>query len=83
MKNKFKQHACDFKNPSECKEELEEIGIDPVLQEKEAFEEEISQKNNNPLKRDEDNYEALIEKGIDKNKAAHIVNRIAEKRLKY
>ncbi len=36
----------------------------------------------NKLERDEDNYRDLIRKGMSETEAAHIINRIAEKRLK-
>lgn len=39
--DKFKEHACDFKNESECEEELEEDGISFSEAESEHFEEKI------------------------------------------
>ncbi len=37
MKDKFNEHACLFKNESECEEELEEEGLDMEELEREHF----------------------------------------------
>lgn len=39
-KNKFKEHSCEFKNESECEEELDFEGNDLSDSEKEFYEEE-------------------------------------------
>lgn len=39
MKDKFKEHACEFKNESECEEELDEAGLDFEKEEAREFEE--------------------------------------------
>lgn len=36
---KFKKHACEFKNESECEEEFDEVGIDLGNAEEEFYEE--------------------------------------------
>lgn len=59
----------------------EELQIDIFLQDEEDLEVILSEEDKK-IKRDEDNYLELIEKGIDEKKAAHMINRIAEKRLK-
>ncbi len=38
-KDKFKEHACEFKNEAECEEELEAEGLNLENVEKEHFEE--------------------------------------------
>jgi len=38
MKDKFKQHACEFKNESECEEEFDESNINLEDSEKEFYE---------------------------------------------
>lgn len=83
MKQKTNKNRYNFRNFSEYEEELEELGINPAVQEKEIFEEGISQVKNRKIKRDEDVFFELIQKGLDKKEAAHIINRIAEKRLRY
>ncbi len=40
MKNKFKQHACEFKNESECEEELDAVGANLTDSEREHYEDE-------------------------------------------
>jgi len=40
MKNKFKEHACEFKNEVDCEEELDEDDADLSEAEKDYFEEE-------------------------------------------
>ena len=40
MKNKFKEHACEFKNESECEEELDLEGADVSGSEKEFYEDD-------------------------------------------
>lgn len=40
MKDKFKEFACEFKNESECVEELEEDGLDIDEAEKLHFEDD-------------------------------------------
>lgn len=40
MKDKFKEHACEFKNEAECEEELDEERLDKKEVEKEHFEDE-------------------------------------------
>ncbi len=39
MVDEFDEHSCDFKNESECEEELEEESIEMEEAEKEKFEE--------------------------------------------
>jgi hypothetical protein len=39
-KDKFKEHACEFKNEAECEEELDEEGLNLQDVEKEHFEED-------------------------------------------
>ncbi len=39
MVDEFDEHSCDFKNESECEEELEEKSIEMEEAEKEKFEE--------------------------------------------
>jgi len=41
MKDKFKEHGCDFKNEAECEEELEEEGGDYEEVDKNHFDEDI------------------------------------------
>jgi len=38
MKDKFEEHACEFKNEADCEEELEEEGFGLSEAEKEHFE---------------------------------------------
>jgi hypothetical protein len=38
-KDKFKEHACEFKNEAECEEELDAEGLNMPDVEKEHFEE--------------------------------------------
>ena len=40
MKDKFKEHACDFKNESECEEELDEDNLNLGDVERKHFEED-------------------------------------------
>ena len=40
MEDKYEEHACEFKNESECEEELEEDGLRVEKVETEHFEEE-------------------------------------------
>ncbi len=72
-----------IKNEFELEEELEENQLNLTIREKEAFEEGMFQVKNFGLKRDEDDYEKLIELGVDEVEAAHVINRISEKRLKH
>jgi glycogen debranching enzyme len=84
-KEKFKKTLIEFKNPAELEEEYDEIFDEfevEFFEEGDDFEAYLNQKKNTETKRDEDNYLELIEKGIDETEAAHIINRIAEKRLK-
>jgi len=37
MTNKFEEHSCEFKNESECEEELEEDGVSYETEETEEF----------------------------------------------
>lgn len=39
MRNKYKELGCEFKNPADCQEELEEEGIDLDSVERDFFEE--------------------------------------------
>jgi hypothetical protein len=39
-KDKFKEHACEFKNEDDCEEEFDEVDEDLEDAEKEHFEEE-------------------------------------------
>ena len=39
-KDKYDKHACEFKNETECEEDLEEDGLDVDSAETEHFEEE-------------------------------------------
>ena len=45
--DKFKKHACDFKNEAECQEELEEEGTTLGKAEREHFEEAAIDKEEN------------------------------------
>jgi|TARA_B100001971_G_C18128018_1_gene503190 hypothetical protein len=40
MKDKFKEFGCDFKNESECEEELDSEGLDLEKVEKDHFDDE-------------------------------------------
>ena len=44
MKNKFREHACEFKNESECEEELDEDGVNVSEAEKTHFEDDEQKK---------------------------------------
>lgn len=41
IKDKFEEHACEFKSEDECEEELEEDGLDLEEADKEHFDEDL------------------------------------------
>lgn len=82
MKDKFKEHACEFKNEDECEEELEADELNLEEEEKKHFDEESSLYRSSDIERDEKKFRELVQKGIDEGEAAHIVDREASKHLK-
>ena len=40
MKDKFKEHNCDFKNEAECEEELDEENLDFEKEKRKHFDED-------------------------------------------
>lgn len=40
MNNEFEKHGCEFKNESECEEELDDVGLDVNSEEKKHYNED-------------------------------------------